>query len=298
MFRNVPPLRALRAFEAAARLLSFTEAAEELHVTQAAVSLQIKHLEELLGVQLFRRLNRRLVLTEEGRIYLPEVREGLERLAAATARMARRHRQGHLTVSVLPSFASRWLIPRLWRFQKTHPDIQVRISAFEWLVDFDKDDVDLAIRYGAGRWPGLAAELLFEEEVFPVCSPELLGGDPPLEEPPDLAHHTLLHDDYTREDWRSWLKAAGVSGIDPEQGLSFSHSTLMLQAAERGLGVALGRTPLVRDELARGTLVRPFEAALPGDFAYYLVYPPHTAEFPRIRAFRQWLLEEAAAADG
>lgn len=297
MFRNVPPLRALRAFEAAARLLSFTEAAEELHVTQAAVSLQIKHLEELLGIQLFRRLNRRLVLTEEGQIYLPEIREGLEHLAAATARMARRHRQGHLTVSVLPSFASRWLIPRLWRFHQAHPDIQVRISAFEWMVDFDKEDVDLAVRYGSGSWPGLAAELLFHEKVFPVCSPELIRGDTPLDEPADLARFTLLHDDYSREDWRAWLNAAGVRDADPEKGMSFSHSSLMLQAAERGLGVALGRSPLVRDELERGTLVAPFDLSLPGEFAYYVVYPPHTAEYPRIRAFRDWLLEEAATAD-
>lgn len=292
MYRNVPPLRALRAFEAAARHLSFTAAAEELHVTQAAVSQQIKHLESLLDVQLFRRINRRLELTEEGQAYVPEVRESLERLSAATARMARRQRLGILTVSVMPSFATRWLIPRLPRFRAQYPDVQVRISAFEWPVDFDKQDVDMAVRYGRGDWPSLHTVQLMDEEIFPVCSPRLTAK---LDSPEALAHYTLLHDDYSREDWFAWLDAAGVTGIDPAGGLSFSHTDLMLEAAERGLGIALGRTPLVAEALERGTLIRPCATTLPGDLAYYVVCPRQTADYPHIRAFREWLLQEAEA---
>lgn len=293
MFRNLPPLRALRAFEAAARHLSFTAAAEELHVTQAAVSQQIKHLEALLDTQLFRRINRRLVLSEDAQVYLPEVRESLERLSAATARMGRRQRLGVLTVSVMPSFASRWLIPRLPHFRQLHPDIRVRISAFEWPADFEKQDVDMAVRLGRGDWPGLHSELLMAEEIFPVCATELKQT---MSEPGELAENTLLHDDYTREDWVTWLDAAGTAGIDPAQGISFSHTDLMLEAAEHGLGVALGRTPLVDDALDRGTLIEPFDIRLKGDLAYYVVCPEPVADYPHIRAFREWLLQEVGCA--
>lgn len=293
MFRNVPPLRALRAFESAARHLSFTAAAEELHVTQAAVSQQIKHLETLLDTRLFRRINRRLVLTEEAQVYLPEVRESLERLSAATARLGRRRHAGALTVSVMPSFASRWLIARLPRFRQRYSDLRVRISAFEWLADFEKQDVDMAVRLGRGGWPGLHTERLMEEEIFPVCAPGLRSR---LSKPGDLTGRTLLHDDYTREDWVTWLNEAGTAGIDPAQGLSFSHTDLTLEAAEHGLGVALGRTPLVDDALEQGTLVEPFDIRLKGDLAYHVVCPEAVVDYPQIRAFREWLLEEVASA--
>lgn len=293
MKHALPPLNALRVFEAAGRHLNFTRAAEELHVTQAAVSQQIRNLEERLGTRLFRRQHRRLLLTEEGQIYLPPVREALKHIAQATDRLQSRHMSGVLTVSVLPSFASKWLVPRLHKFRDRHPDVDVRVSAFEWLVDFDRDQVDLAIRYGRGKWPGLRADPLLTEDVFPVCSPLLLDGPRALRRPADLRHHTLLHDDYSREDWRVWLTAAGVEGVDPGRGLSFSHTSIMLEAAENAQGVALGRTPLVADDLDRGRLVKPFRFSLPADYAYYIVCPVETADRPRIRAFREWLLAEA-----
>jgi len=162
-------------------------------------------------------------------------------------------------------------------------------------VDFSRDEVDLAIRYGRGKWPGLRADPLLTEDVFPVCSPALLEGEHPLREPQDLRYHTLLHDDFSREDWRIWLTAAGVDDVDPGRGLSFSHTSIMLEAAESGQGVALGRTPLVADDLARGRLVKPFEISLPADYAYYVVCPVEAAERPKIVAFREWLLAEAAA---
>lgn len=291
----LPPLKALQFFEAAGRHLSFTRAAHELHVTQAAVSHQIKNLEGRLGVQLFRRLNRRLLLTEEGQIYLPAVREALRHIGHATEQLLAMHKTGVLTVSVLPSFASKWLVPRLHKFRERYPDVDVRVSAFEWLVDFGRDEVDLAIRYGRGKWPGLRADPLLTEDVFPVCSPALLEGRHPLRLPRDLRHHTLLHDDFSREDWRIWLTAAGVDDVEPGRGLSFSHTSIMLEAAESGQGVALGRTPLVADDLARGRLVKPFDISLPADYAYYVVCPVEAAERPKIVAFREWLLAEAAA---
>jgi len=295
MSNALPPLKALHVFEVAARHLSFTRAASELHVTQAAVSHQIKHLESRLGIKLFRRQGRRLLLTEEGQIYLPAVREALRQIGQATGQLLSRRRSGVLTVSVLPSFASKWLVPRLHRFREQCPDVDVRVSAFEWLVDFQRDEVDLAIRYGRGRWPGLRADSLLTEDVFPVCSPALLEGNRPLLRPADLRHHTLLHDDFSREDWRIWLTAAGVEGVDPERGLSFSHTSIMLEAAEGGQGVALGRTPLVADDLEKGRLIKPFDVTLPAEYAYYVVCPEETADRPRLAAFRDWLLVEARA---
>lgn len=296
-FRNVPPLRALRAFEASAKHSSFTKAAEELFVTQAAVSLQIKQLEQLLGVVLFQRNARGLELTAEGQLYLADVRSALTILQEATDKISRRSRHGLLTVSVLPSFASKWLVPRLGQFQQAHPDIDVRIAAFDRLVDFERDQVDLAIRYGRGEWPGTHAELLLKEDVFPVCSPKLLKQDKPLKQPEDLANFPLLHDDFSREDWRMWLMAAGVEGVDPERGPSFSHTSILLEAAASGAGIALGRTPLVRRDLESGRLVRPFDISLPSEYAYYVVTPLATAEEPVNVLFRDWLMRQANADD-
>ena len=297
MYRNVPPLRALRAFEASARHLSFTKAAEELFVTQAAVSLQIKQLEQLLGLTLFERESRGLVLTAQGQIYLADVREALEILSEATDKISRQERQDLITVSVLPSFASKWLVPRLPRFQQDNPDVDVRIAAFDRLADFDRDQIDVAVRYGNGEWEGTRSDLLFKEHVFPVCSPDLIKGDKPLETPSDLAHHHLLHDDYTREDWKMWLMAADVEGVDPDRGTSFSHTSIMLEAAASGAGVALGRAPLVNRDLESGRLVKPFEISMPGEYAYYVVAPLATADNPLITNFRDWLMSEAEADD-
>jgi LysR family glycine cleavage system transcriptional activator len=295
--RRLPPLNALRAFEAAARHLSFTRAAEELHVTQAAVSHQVKALEERLGVLLFRRLNRALLLTDAGQAYLPAIRDAFDAIAQATRRLKAQETTGTLTVTTLDSFAAKWLVPRLGRFRARHPEIDVRISTSGGLVDFAREDVDLGIRYGRGAYPGLHAVRFLTEEFFPVCSPALVAGDKPLETPADLRHHTLLHDNM-RLDWRMWLMAAGVEGVDPTRGPAFSLSSLVVQAAVDGQGVALGRSALVADDLAAGRLVRPFTVSLPADFAYYIVYPAPAARQPKIVAFRDWLLEEAPRDEG
>jgi LysR family glycine cleavage system transcriptional activator len=298
MTYELPPLNALRAFEAAARHLSFTRAAEELNVTQAAISHQIRNLEDYLQLKLFRRIHRRLILTEDGQIFAPTVREAIEQLATASERLMHRNRSGRVTVSVLPSFASRWLVPRLWKFRDRHPDIDVRLSAFEWLVDFERDGVDLAIRYGKGSWPGTEAALMMHEKVFPVCSPSLLEKTGPLEGPDDLKRVTLLHDDFAREDWKHWFRAAGVKTVDPKRGLSFSHTSIMLEAVESGQGVALAQAPLVADDLAKGRLVKPLALELEGEYSYYVVTPTGQSNRPGIAEFRDWLLEEAVALIG
>ena len=292
MPRQLPPLNALRAFEAAGRHLSFTKAADELHVTPAAISHQVKALEERLGIKLFHRRNRSLLLTEAGQAYLVPLRDAFERLAAATDRLVARDRTGTLTVSALSSFAATWLVPRLKRFRELHPDIDVRLSASDHLVDFAREDVDVAVRYGRGDWPGLCVERLLTEDIFPVCSPKLLEGAHPLRRPQDLGHHTLLHDEM-RISWRMWLLAAGVEGVDPDRGPSFNHSSMVIEAAVDGQGVALGRSVLVDAELASARLVKPFEISLPAEYAYYIVCPDASAERPKVRAFRDWLVRTA-----
>jgi LysR family glycine cleavage system transcriptional activator len=294
MTRRLPPLSALRAFEAAARHLSFTRAAGELHVTQTAISHQIRGLEEHLGVRLFRRLPRGLLLTEEGQSYLPAVRDAFDRIDAATGELIAARAGGPLTASMIPSFAARWLVPRLGRFRSAHPEIDLRISASVHLVDFAREDVDIAIRMGRGHYPGLRVDRLFGEALMPVCSPALLEGSHPLRRPEDLRHHVLLHDDdYTG--WRLWLELAGVAGVDPRRGLTFSDSGMVVQAAAEGQGVALARVALAAWDLAAGRLVRPFEVSIARDLAYYLVCPEASADRPRIAAVRAWLLAEAAA---
>ena len=292
--RRLPPLNALRAFEAAARHLSFTRAADELAVTQAAVSHQVKTLEDWLGLKLFQRENRTIYLTRQGQAYLPAVRHALDTLAEATRRLMEVDALGPLTVSVLPSFAAKWLLPRLRGFRARHPEIDVRISTTDYMADFARDDVDLAVRMGRGEWPGVTAIKFLEEDLFPVCSPALLEGPHPLRRPEDLRYHTLLHDDM-RQDWRTWFLAAGVEGVDPTRGPGYSDSSMVIQAAVEGQGVALGRSALAAGDLASGRLVKPFEVALPANFAYYIVYPPAAAEQPKVKAFADWLIETAAA---
>ncbi|MEQ9555601.1 MAG: transcriptional regulator GcvA [Rhodospirillales bacterium] len=295
MSRRLPPLNALRAFEAAARHLSFTQAAEELNVTQAAVSHQIRGLEDWLGFPLFRRLSRALVLTEAGQLLFPEVREAMDILTTAVNRVQRQDSEGVLTVTTMDSFAQSWLVPRLGRFRQSHPDIDVRLVMVDRMVDLAREGVDVAVRYGRGSWPGLTVSLLRTEELFPVCAPELLENGPPLKEPRDLAHFTLLHDEMP-VDWRDWLAAAGCDEVNAERGPGYSHSNLVLLAARAGEGVALGRSVMVADDLAAGRLVRLFDFALPAPQAYYLACVEGEEDRPKIRAFREWLAGEFEAA--
>lgn len=289
----LPPLNALRAFEAAARHLSFTRAAAELHVTQAAVSHQIKALERALGVALFRRANRRLALTDAGQGYLPAVRDAFDGLTLATARLRAEESRGRLTISTLSSFAARWLVPRLGKFMRAHPEIDLRVSPSDALVDFRRDEVDVAIRFGRGRYTGLHSVRLMTEDLYPVCSPRLAAGAKPLRRPEDLHHHLLLHDD-NESGWRNWLLAAGVEGIDMTRGPLYTDSSMLIEAAVNGDGVALARGALARDALASGRLLRPFRLRLPAEYAYYVVCPEESAERPKIVALRDWLLREAA----
>jgi len=299
MIRQMPPLNPLRAFEVAARRLSFTKAAEELYVTPSAVSHQIKVLEESLGVALFLRQAKSLVLTNAGQAYLPEVQRAFAQLAAATKRLH------SLDVSVLkintpPTFAVKWLIPRMARFMAANPTMDLKVSTSAKMVDFAREDLDLAIRYGRGIYPGLHAERCLSVEVFPVCSPALMEGEHPLHEPDDLRFHTLLHDDSTytdasNPDWAMWLRHVGATQVDAQRGPSFWPSHLVINAAVDGLGVALAKKNWVRQELAQGHLVRPFEQSLPVEFAYYVVYPESRRDDPRINTFVDWVRSEVAA---
>ena len=298
MGRRLPPLNAVRAFEAAARHLSFTKAAEELSVTQAAVSHQVKALEERLQVPLFRRLNRGLVLTEAGGSYLRELEDILDRLEQATERLRASEATGILTVSTSTSFAAKWLVPRLQRFRDRRPDIDVRIDADDSLTDFRRDNVDIAIRYGRGVYPGLSSVQLLQDIVFPVCSPKLLEGGHPLREPSDLKHFTLLHDQGVVEDWRTWLRTAGVTDVEPTRGPVFSHSAMLIEAAIAGQGVALARRSMVARDVREGRLVQPFPLSLKAEFSYWVVCPQSAAEKPKIAEFRAWLLDEAASESG
>ncbi len=308
---RLPPLNALRAFEAAARLLSFKKAARELHVTPGAVSHQIKLLEEHLGVALFRRLTRALELTAEAHAMLPKVREGLDSLAAGVERVRARRAACVLTVMAPPNFASRWLVPRLEGFTKSHPSLELHVASRPAMidgrengpaapvVDASDDSPIVMIRFGGGRYPGGHVDELFSAVYVPVCSPKLLRGDHPLRKPEDLRFHTLLHDDTVveegvRPDWNDWLRAVGVKGIDGERGPHFSDASLALEAAIEGMGVTLAMKPLVRSEIEARRLVVPFDIAAPTAYSYYLVTPETGAASPSVAAFREWLLESVA----
>jgi LysR family transcriptional regulator, glycine cleavage system transcriptional activator len=294
MATRLPSLNGLRAFEAAARHLSFTNAAAELNVTQTAISHQIRRLEEELGVPLFVRRNRTLDLTPAAKDYLPGVRAAFQDLRHATDRLLRRDNANVLTVSTLASFAAKWLLPRLASFQETHPGIDVRMTTSMELVDFEKDNVDAAIRYGRGQWPGVRAVWLMADELFPVCSPALLKGTHPLRRPEDLAYHELLYTSGYSDDWRLWLTAAEVPlDTAARRGLTFDLSFMTVQAAIDGLGVAIGRTSYVRDDIESGRLVVPFNTTLPADAGFYLVSPETTADTPKLTAFRKWLTAAA-----
>jgi LysR family transcriptional regulator, glycine cleavage system transcriptional activator len=293
MRRRLPSLNALKAFEASARQESFTKAAQELCVTQGAVSQQVKALETELGLRLFRRERQRLVITDAGRSYLEVVRDAFDRLAMGTERLLQRQNAGTLTVTTSPNFAAKWLVHRLGRFSEAHPGINLRVSASIQHVDFAREDIDLAIRHGDGQWSGMHVARLCAEELFPVCSPKLLRGRDALRSPRDLKNCTLLHVN-DRRDWAKWLEQADVRDVDLTRGPLFNQASIAIDAAVDGQGIALARTALAAWDLIAKRLVRPFALGLPAPFSYWIVCPNSTALLPKIATFRDWLLAEAA----
>lgn len=293
MANRLPPLNALRAFEASARQLSFTRAAEELFVTQAAISHQIKALEDNLGIKLFMRKNRSLLLTEEGQSYYLDIKDVFNALHDATEKLLARGAKGAITVSLQPSFAIQWLVPRLNTFNLLHPDIDVRIKAVDQPENSLTEDVDLAIYYGRGRWSGIHAEQLHTEYLIPVCSPLLLSGSKPLSIIDDLANHTLLHD-ASRRDWKRWFKHVDFKGGNVNHGPIFSHSAMVLQAAIHGQGVALAHSVLAKPDIDSGRLVCPFKEVLISKNSYYIVCRERQLELGKIAAFREWVLQTVA----
>ncbi|MGK9169887.1 transcriptional regulator GcvA [Inquilinus limosus] len=295
MRRRLPPLNGIRAFEAAARHESFTRAAEELAVTQAAVSQQVRRLEDWLGTKLFHRTEGGLELTEVGRSYLPVLRDAFDAIAEATSRIRPPPHSGILTVSSMPSFIRKWLVSRMPLFAEQHPEIDVNLDAEARLVDFARDNVDCAIRLGRGAWEGVVAEKLFSENTFPVCSPALVEAG--LSTVEDLRRFRLLHDE-TLVQWKHWLRAAGMEDLGWVRGPRTQDSALLIQMAIEGQGVALAQRVLVMDDLRAGRLVRPFEISLKSDNAYYFVAPPNALNRPLVRAFRDWLFAVAAEVEG
>lgn len=300
MAKALPPLKSLRAFEAAARHLSFTKAADELAVTPAAVSQQVKILEDYYGVRLFRRLTRAIRLTDTAQAALPALREGFEKLAEGARQLGASEQSGLVTVSVAPSFGAKWLVPRLHRFHEAYPDFEIRIDATDTLARFDADGVDVALRYGRGKYEGLKVDCLMTEVSVPVCSPALLKGPKTLLTPDDLRHHTLLHVQWKMEsdaapNWRMWLRAAGVEGVDAERGPQFNQESMAMEAAIEGQGVALVGKALAEQDLKTGRLVRPFPSLTDQSmsFGYYLVYLESMAQNPKVAAFKNWVLSEA-----
>jgi LysR family glycine cleavage system transcriptional activator len=302
MLRQIPGLQSLKAFDASARHLSFTRAAQELNVTPAAISHQIKELEELIGVTLLQRTSRHMQLTRHGQMLRPAVADALDGLTRALQRIRQSDNPKQVHVTASPSIAAKWLVPRIDRFLETMPGADVRIDVSSEPLDFERDEVDVAIRFGNGIYPGLDVEKLFHDMVFPVCSPDLLKGRKPLKEPRDLMQFTLIHLDWEAQDaiwpnWRMWMKAAGVKDFNDSSGLHFSQTSLAVQAAIDGHGVALGETTLVADDIAAGRLVKPFELSLrsPAQFAYHVITRRDLSERPMTRAFRDWIIAEAAA---
>ena len=300
--RVAPGGRVLRTLLAVGEHLNFTRAADDLGLTPAAVSYQIKEIEEQVGVQLFIRTSRSVRPTEAGTILCEAAREALDVLERGVSR-ARKAARGadYLKVTVDPHFATKWLMRRIDHFRKRHPEIELRFDVSYKARDFDSDDVDLAIRFGVGRYPGLAAHRLFENLIVPVCSPRLLQSGKPLKEPQDLQHHTLAHIEWSRQgvtwpNWQMWMAAAGVSDFDDSRTIVFGTSSDAVEAALAGEAVALADFAMVANDLSEGKLIRPFElgSRVPAEFAYYVVYPEQSAGDQRIVAFREWIAEESA----
>ena len=308
----MPSLNASRAFEGAARHLSFSHSADELGVTQGAVSRQVKALEEYLGTKLFHRLTRALKLTEAGREYHVAMRDAFDRIEQATQRVTNHSDRQVLTVGVLPTFAMNWLIPRLGAFIEANASVEVRFVTSIIPVNFAREDIDVAIRVGSVEpatsdgtspridlkmvedWSGVRADLIAPDVLVPVCSPELRGGSPPLNEMEHLRGHTLLHTSTRPRAWPDWLGAVGMGDLEHEDEPSFGHFFMTLQAAAQGLGVAIVPELLVAKDLEAGTLVKPFDAAVESAGSYYLLCQQHQWDTPKVRAFREWLLSEAA----
>lgn len=285
-------MQALRAFEATARLGSLTRAAAELFLTHGAISHQLKGLEDEVGARLVERQGRGVRLTDEGERFAARVRTAFAELGEALRELAERANPRRLRVSVVPSFAARWLLPRLGHFTAAHPEVDLEINATLALLDFRRDPVDVAIRAGTGRYPGLVVEHLYDEIYVPVCSPRLRGGRLPAT-PADLADCTLLRQ--PDEFWKPWFEAAGLDWPEPAHGPLFNDASHMLQAAADGQGVALARLALIGDDLRNGVLVRLFDVTVPAPFSAYLVYPPRLADSPNLAAFRTWIRSELAA---
>jgi LysR family glycine cleavage system transcriptional activator len=290
---RLPPLNALKAFEATARLATLAAAAEELGVTASAVSHQIRALEETLGIRLFQRANRRLILTTDGRTLLPGLSDGFRRLSTAVSELQTNQREGILTVSMLSTMAMRWFMPRLPQFQAEHPDIEVRITTTTRTVDLEREDIDVAIRHGGGQWPGLKANFLFQMETIPVCSPAL-PESAPLQSPKDLDRHILIHADARPDDWRTWLDTADAKSVRPARELTFDTTDFALAAAIRGLGIAIADRHIVHDDIQSGRLIAPFDKSVIHEVGYYLVYPVDRRQQAKTATFRAWLLREAA----
>lgn len=271
--------------------MSFTQAAEELNVTQAAVSHQIKSLEAFFNKTLFKRGNRSIELTEDGKNLLPYIDQAFSVIQEGMERLRSEGNEKTLTVSLLPSFAARWLVPRLGLFIKAHPDIDFRLAPSRNLTDFKREKVDIAIRHGGGSYPGMTSIFLSNESIFPVCAPSVMEGKNPLKSPSDLKDHVLIHDE-GYSDWRKWLLAANVHDVDPNQGPVFTDSSMGVQSAIEGDGIALGRSKLVKADLARGVLIKPFDITQPSPFAYYIVYPEDQPVTESMRAFIHWILEQ------
>jgi len=297
--RRLPPLNALRAFEAAARHMNFTRAADELSVTPGAVSQQIQNLEDFIGVALFKRTPKGLLLTDAAQTALPALRDAFDKLGEAASQLTAPVDGRRVTVSAAPSFAAKWLMPRLGRFEDAHPEVDVWLSAGMELVDFSSGEIDVAIRYGSGRYPGLEVIRLMSETVTPVAAPALLA-ERPIETAEDLARHTLLHDgspdaDESCPDWIMWLKARGVRGVDGARGPRFNQSSLVIEAAVAGRGVALAKGALAQADIDAGRLMAPLTASASTalDFAYYLVFPKAKGRLKQVRAFSAWVQGEA-----
>ncbi|WP_027169092.1 transcriptional regulator GcvA [Mesorhizobium sp. WSM3224] len=302
MSKLLPGTRALRTFEAAARHLNFTRAADELGLTPAAVSHQIKEIEDQLGLVLFTRTSRTIRLTEAGNVLLEASVDALDLLNRAVTR-ARKMTRGTslLKVTLDAQFATKWLMRRVDDFRKQRPGIELRFDITSKLREFDREDVDVGIRFGAGKYPGLCADRLFDNVIIPVCSPALLRAGPPLKEPRDLFHHTLAHIEWSRlgitwPNWRMWMAAAGVDDFDDSRTIVFDTSTDVVQAALDGIAVALADFAMVANDLSEGRLIRPFELGIKvaPEFAYFLVYPEAVKDDERVIAFREWLLDEVA----
>jgi LysR family transcriptional regulator, glycine cleavage system transcriptional activator len=293
MERRLPSLNAIRTFEVAARYASFTKAADELHVTQGAVSRMVQALEEELGVQLFQRIGRTIELTPAGAAYHAQVTDALDRIAAATRSVQRTDRGGMLSISVLPTFALRWLVPRLHSFQQAHPDILVDVTTTERLIDFRTETVDIGIRYGLGKWPHTESTLLMHERIGVFCAPSVIENGKPLREPADLAEHRLLLHTTRPQAWAEYFSAFHLPLADPRDAPGFEHFFMIIEAASAGMGIALLPLFLAHDEVIAGRLVQPFTHTILRKQAYYIAHAPDVGHSRKVRLFKEWLHAEA-----